>query len=171
MLPVDVDDSTCDASFDEGVLSIHIPKVEAASRRWRPSGRARSTSPDGEQAVAAAAGVVAVRRACPTPGRAGRRSDLAGPPRGRRVTSVLIGVAVVLALNLFAGLARALRGPRAADRLTAALLVGSTGTALLVVLSAATGAPALRDVALVLVVLASLVVVVFVGDDVTRGRP
>lgn len=87
------------------------------------------------------------------------------------MTSVLLGVAVVLALTLFAGLVRALRGPRPADRLTAALLVGTTGAALLVVLSAATGVAALRDVALVLVVLASLVVVVFVGGDVTRGRP
>lgn len=86
------------------------------------------------------------------------------------MTPVLMGVTVVLALTLLAGLARALRGPSAADRLTAALLVGTTGTALLVVLSAATGLAALRDVALVLVVLAALVVVVFVGDEVTGGR-
>jgi multicomponent Na+:H+ antiporter subunit F len=87
------------------------------------------------------------------------------------VTPVLLGVAVVLSLTLLAGLGRALRGPGAADRLTSALLVGTTGAALLVVLSAATGLAALRDVALVLVVLAALVVVVFVGDEVTRGRP
>lgn len=87
------------------------------------------------------------------------------------MTPVLMGVTVVLAVTLLAGLVRALRGPSAADRLTAALLVGTTGAALLVVLSAATGVAALRDVALVLVVLAALVVVVFVGDEVTRGRP
>lgn len=33
LLPGDVDDSTCDASFDEGVLSIRIPKVEAQRPR------------------------------------------------------------------------------------------------------------------------------------------
>ena len=87
------------------------------------------------------------------------------------MTPVLLGVALVLGLTLLAGLVRALRGPGAADRLTAALLVGTTGTALLVVLSAATGVAALRDVALVLVVLAALVVVVFVDDEATRRRP
>lgn len=33
MLPGDVDDASCDASFDDGVLSIRIPKVEAQRPR------------------------------------------------------------------------------------------------------------------------------------------
>lgn len=104
-------------------------------------------------------------------GRAGFRRDLREPAVRDPVRSVLLGVALVLALNLFAGLIRALRGPGPADRLTSALLAGTNGVALLVVLSAATRVAALRDVALVLVVLAALVVVVFVGEDVTGGRP
>lgn len=80
------------------------------------------------------------------------------------MTSLLVAVAVVLVANVLVGLVRVLRGPTPADRLTAALLMGTTGVALLVVLSAAAELPALRDVALVLVVLSVLAVVVFVGD-------
>jgi multicomponent Na+:H+ antiporter subunit F len=86
------------------------------------------------------------------------------------VTALLYGVAVVLALNVLVGLVRVALGPSPADRLVAALLFGTTGVALLVVLSVSTDMPALRNVSLVLVVLAALVVVVYVGDDVT-GRP
>jgi multicomponent Na+:H+ antiporter subunit F len=86
------------------------------------------------------------------------------------VTALLYGVAVVLALNVLVGLVRVVLGPSPGDRLVAALLFGTTGVALLVVLSVSTDMPALRNVSLVLVVLAALVVVVYVGDDVT-GRP
>jgi multicomponent Na+:H+ antiporter subunit F len=87
------------------------------------------------------------------------------------VTALLYGVAVVLALNVLVGLVRVALGPAPGDRLVAALLFGTTGVALLVVLSVATDMPALRNVSLVLVVLAALVVVVYVGDDVTGRRP
>jgi len=86
------------------------------------------------------------------------------------VTAVLYTVAVVLTLSMLAGLVRVGRGPTAADRLSAALLLSSTGVGLLVVLSVAAGSPTLRNVALVLVVLSVLVVVVFVGDEVTGER-
>ncbi len=72
---------------------------------------------------------------------------------------VLDGVAVVLGLNLLLCLVRVLRGPTGRDRLLGVLLTGSTGAALLAVLSVSTGVPALRDAALVMTALASVVAV------------
>lgn len=72
---------------------------------------------------------------------------------------VLDGVAVVLGLNLLLCLVRVLRGPTGRDRLLGVLLTGSTGAALLAVLSVSTGVPALRDAALVMAALASVVAV------------
>ncbi|PZR54402.1 hypothetical protein DNL40_04615 [Xylanimonas oleitrophica] len=73
-------------------------------------------------------------------------------------------VATVLLLCVLAGLWRAARGPSTRDRVTAFALLGTTGAALLVVLATLTQTAALRDAALVLVALATVVVVV-----VTRG--
>jgi multicomponent Na+:H+ antiporter subunit F len=72
---------------------------------------------------------------------------------------VLDGVAVVLGLNLLLCLVRVLGGPTGRDRLLGVLLTGSTGAALLAVLSVSTGVPALRDAALVMTALASVVAV------------
>jgi multicomponent Na+:H+ antiporter subunit F len=71
-------------------------------------------------------------------------------------------LALFLLLNLVVGLARVWRGPTAADRMLAAQLFGTTGVAILAVLAQGTGTPALRDVALVLALLAALATVVFV---------
>jgi multicomponent Na+:H+ antiporter subunit F len=86
------------------------------------------------------------------------------------VTAVLYAVSLVLTANMLVGLVRVALGPTTADRLSAALMLASTGVGLLAVLSVVTGYPTLRDVALVLVVLSTLVVVVFVGDEVTGAR-
>jgi multicomponent Na+:H+ antiporter subunit F len=86
------------------------------------------------------------------------------------VTAVLYAVCLVLTANMLVGLVRVALGPTTTDRLSAVLLLASTGVGLLVVLSVVTSFPTLRDVALVLVVLSALVVVVFVGEDVTGGR-
>lgn len=69
--------------------------------------------------------------------------------------------ALVLVANLAAGMLRVLRGPRAADRMLAAQMLGTTGVALLLVLAQLQDMPALRDVALVFALLALLAVVVF----------
>lgn len=82
------------------------------------------------------------------------------------IDGLLTAVAAFLLLNVLAGLIRVLRGPTTRDRLLPVLLVGTTGVALLTVLAQLLGVPALRDAALVLVVLAALVVVVRV-----RGEP
>lgn len=76
------------------------------------------------------------------------------------IDTALVLAAVFLLLNVLIGLVRALQGPTTRDRLTAFLLLGTTGVALLVVLAHLTDVPALRDAALVLVMLAALVSVV-----------
>lgn len=71
-------------------------------------------------------------------------------------------VALFLVLNVLAGLVRVARGPSFADRMLVALLFGTTGVAVLLLLAARPGASGLRDVALVLSLLASISVVSFV---------
>jgi len=63
----------------------------------------------------------------------------------------------LLLLTLIIGLWRVLLGPRRVDRLLAVQLFGTTGTALLLVLAQWHGAPALRDAALVLALLAAMI--------------
>lgn len=65
--------------------------------------------------------------------------------------------AALLLLILLVGLWRVLLGPGRVDRLLAVQLFGTTGTALLLVLAQWQGAPALRDAALVLALLAAIV--------------
>ncbi|MDR6167479.1 multisubunit Na+/H+ antiporter MnhF subunit [Microbacterium paludicola] len=54
-----------------------------------------------------------------------------------------------------------MRGPSPEDRLTAFVLLGTSGAALFVVLASALGVAALRDVAVTVVALATVVVVVY----------
>jgi multicomponent Na+:H+ antiporter subunit F len=78
------------------------------------------------------------------------------------MTTFLIAAAAFLLLNVFVGLVRVARGPSSADRMLAALLFGSTGVAILLLLSSAFDARALRDVALVFALLAAVITVAFV---------
>jgi multicomponent Na+:H+ antiporter subunit F len=78
------------------------------------------------------------------------------------VSDFYLGVAIFLLLNILAGLVRVLRGPTPADRMLAAQLFGTTGVAILLLLAEAFGLPALRDVALVFVLLGALAAVAFV---------
>lgn len=73
------------------------------------------------------------------------------------ISTVLVGVAVVLMLNVLVCLVRVARGPRGDDRLLGVILSGTTVAAVLMVLSVVTDEPALRDVALVTVALAAVV--------------
>lgn len=79
------------------------------------------------------------------------------------MTLVYEAASSFLLLILLVGLMRVWRGPGNADRLLAAQLFGTTGVALLLVLASWTDQPALRDVALVLALLAVIVVVAFVA--------
>lgn len=81
-------------------------------------------------------------------------------------------VAGFLLLNIAAGLVRVYRGPTSADRMLSAQLFGTTGVAILLLLSQSLSTPALVDGALVLGLLAAVAVVAFVtripqsgGDD------
>lgn len=74
----------------------------------------------------------------------------------------LVAVAIFLLLTVLAGLLRILRGPTPADRMLAAQLFGTTGVAILLLLGKGLRLPALRDVALVFVLLGALATVAFV---------
>jgi multicomponent Na+:H+ antiporter subunit F len=78
------------------------------------------------------------------------------------VTAFFTGVALFLLLNLAAGLVRVARGPTPADRMVAAQLFGTTGVAILLLLSQSGGGKALADIALVFALLAVVVSVAFV---------
>lgn len=73
-----------------------------------------------------------------------------------------VGVAVFLLLNILVGLVRVLLGPTSADRMLSAQLFGTTGAATLLLLAQGLSLPALRDVALVLVLASVVAVVAFV---------
>jgi len=70
-------------------------------------------------------------------------------------------VALFLLANLLAALIRVARGPSAADRMLAALLFGTTGVGILLLLAYAGGGPALVDAALTLALLAAIIGVAF----------
>ncbi len=74
----------------------------------------------------------------------------------------MLGLTAFLVLTLAAGLVRIMRGPTSADSMLAAQLIGTTGVGILLLLAEASSAPALRDVALVLALLAALAAVAFV---------
>jgi multicomponent Na+:H+ antiporter subunit F len=78
------------------------------------------------------------------------------------MNGLVLGVALFLLLNVVAGLVRAWMGPTAPDRMLAAQLFGTTGTAILLLLAEGLSNAALRDVALVLALLAAISIVVFV---------
>jgi multicomponent Na+:H+ antiporter subunit F len=73
-----------------------------------------------------------------------------------------VGLAFFLLLNIFGGLIRVYRGPAPADRMITAQLFGTTGVAILLLLSEGLQQPPLRNVALVFAVLAVLTMVAFV---------
>ncbi|SFM81046.1 monovalent cation/H+ antiporter complex subunit F [Halopseudomonas yangmingensis] len=75
---------------------------------------------------------------------------------------MLMLCALILLLSIAAGLWRVLRGPTRADRLLAVQLLGTSGTAILLVLAEAAGQPALLDVALLLALLAAVVSIALV---------
>lgn len=78
------------------------------------------------------------------------------------MNELYLAVAVFLLLNVLAGLVRVLLGPTSADRMLSAQLFGTTGAAILLLLAQALSVPALRDVALVLVLVSVVAVVAFV---------
>ncbi|TWU22513.1 putative monovalent cation/H+ antiporter subunit F [Novipirellula galeiformis] len=78
------------------------------------------------------------------------------------MTHTLLLLVVVLLASMIAGLVRVVRGPTASDRMLAAQLMGTTGVAVILLLSEATSRPALLDVALVFALLAAVTGIAFV---------
>ncbi len=78
------------------------------------------------------------------------------------MTSFLVSAAIFVLAMVAIGLFRVLRGPDAADRLMSAQLLGSGGIAALLLLSVATEAPALLDVAVLLALLSAFASAAFV---------
>lgn len=73
-----------------------------------------------------------------------------------------LGLALVLLLTVAASMIRILRGPTPADRMLAAQLFGTTGVAIVLLLSHGLNLPALYDVALVFALLAAVAMLTFV---------
>lgn len=86
------------------------------------------------------------------------------------MTNILLGFATVLLLALLGGLVRIVRGPTRQDRMLAAQLFGTTGVGLLLLLAEATARPALRDVALLLVLLAIINAIAFARSQPVEPR-
>ncbi len=86
------------------------------------------------------------------------------------MTGLELPLALFLLANLVAALARAARGPTAADRMLAALLFGSTGVGILVLLAFAGGGTPLVDAALTLALLAAITGIAFVRRAWTEER-
>lgn len=72
------------------------------------------------------------------------------------MSTLAMAVALFLLANLVIALIAAARGPTPADRMLMAMLFGTTGTAILVLLGTDGGGTALVDVALVLALLAAI---------------
>jgi multicomponent Na+:H+ antiporter subunit F len=75
--------------------------------------------------------------------------------------SVYLSIALLLLITMAAGLVRVIIGPSPADRMMAAQLLGTSGIAVLLLLSAALSIPALIDVGLIFALLAAVSVAAF----------
>jgi len=83
------------------------------------------------------------------------------------MTSLYLAIAVVLLLTIVLGLVRLFRQPGQADSLLTAMLFGTTGVALVLLLGKALGLDRALDIALVCALLAAVLGVAFV----MRGWP
>ncbi|MCF8057304.1 MAG: multiple resistance and pH regulation protein F [Desulfocapsa sp.] len=70
--------------------------------------------------------------------------------------------ALILLSNIGVGMIRILRGPTSADRMMTAQLFGTTGVAILLLLSTGMNNPVLLDIALVFALLAALATMTFI---------
>lgn len=82
-----------------------------------------------------------------------------------------LGLALFLLVNLGIGLLRVQRGPAPDDRMVASLLFGTTGVAILLVMSEYMEWPTLVDVALVFSLLAAINTIAFAREGWGRIGP
>lgn len=76
--------------------------------------------------------------------------------------NVYLGYAILILITVAGGMVGVIRNPTRADKMLAALLMGTAGVALLILLAVAFETPAFVDVALVFALLALVVTVAFV---------
>ena len=81
------------------------------------------------------------------------------------ITFLLHAAAAFLVVNVLVSLVQVFRGPTARHRLLVVVLLGTTGTGVLALLAESDGIPALRDGAVVLIALATLIVAVRVRAE------
>lgn len=86
------------------------------------------------------------------------------------LTSLYSLLALVLLANLIVGIVRVAGGPTRFDRMIAAQFCGAVGVAFLLLLEQAVALPALREVALVLALLAPVATTAFVRAHEDRRR-
>lgn len=88
---------------------------------------------------------------------------------GAAMAELLLAAAGFVLAMVALGLVRILRGPSDADRVMAAQLIGTGGAAALLLIAGASAAPAVADVALVLVLVSAFATIAFadavVGSD------
>ena len=84
------------------------------------------------------------------------------------MATAYLACALVLLVNMAAGMVRLVRGPTAADRVVAAQLLGTVGVGTVLLLAAGLGNPALVDVALVLALLSATTSIVFAAVQGVR---
>lgn len=72
------------------------------------------------------------------------------------MSELALGLAAFLLANLLVALVRVMLGPTGADRMLVAMLFGTTGVAVLLLLAEAQALPALIDAALVFALLAAI---------------
>ncbi len=85
------------------------------------------------------------------------------------MSELYLFLALILLLTVLTGLWRVVSGPTAADRMVAAQLFGTTGVALVLLMSKALEMAALRDVALVFALLAVVTLVGFLTHYWPKG--
>ncbi|EGV17260.1 monovalent cation/H+ antiporter complex subunit F [Thiocapsa marina] len=77
------------------------------------------------------------------------------------MSTLLLGVALVLMAGIAAGLIRVAVGPTPSDRMMAAQLMGTSGIGVVLLLAPVLAVPALIDVALIFSLLAAVAVAAF----------
>ena len=87
------------------------------------------------------------------------------------MSDFLLATAGVILFTVAVGLVRILGGPRDADRVMAAQLIGTGGIASLLLIAAATGARGVEDVALGLAILAAFASAAFVNSAAPAEEP
>lgn len=78
------------------------------------------------------------------------------------MSAVLEAFATFIMLTVLIGIVRIQLGPTGADRMLAAMLFGTSGVALVLVLAEITQTPGLRDAALVFALLGAVTAIAFV---------